>query len=112
VHPRFPVQLVALLATLLALVACGSSGARGADAGTSADASEDAFDGADDAVQDAVVSDSTAGGPYPSLDAPAYGPDGCLLNATPCTSDSMCCQGYCNQGACANGAHPGDRPFH
>jgi hypothetical protein len=111
-HPRFAVQLVGLpglLAALLALGACGTSGAHGVDASASADASADAPDATDDVVQ--VVSDSS-GGPYPSLDAPEYGPDGCLLNATPCTSDSMCCQGYCNQGECANGAHPGDRPFH
>ncbi len=114
-HPRLAVRLVGrlgppvLLAAVVALGACGSSGAHGVDAGTSADASEDASDASDDVVQ--AVSDSS-GGPYPSVDAPEYGPDGCLLNATMCTTDSMCCQGYCNQGVCANTAHPGERPFH
>lgn len=101
-----------MLAALLA--GCGSSAAHGADAGPAVDASED---GPGDATADVPPDDAgdlDAGplGPYPSPDAPEYGPDGCALISTPCTTDIMCCQGYCNQGACANMAHPGDRPFH
>ncbi len=101
-----------MLAALLA--GCGSSAAHDADAGPTVDASED---GAGDATADVAPDDAgdlDVGplGPYPSPDAPEYGPDGCALISTACTTDSMCCQGYCNQGACANMAHPGDRPFH
>ncbi len=100
--------LLAVLAMTLA--ACGSSPHGGSDAaapiedagGDVGDAPADSDDGGE--ALDVVT------GPYPSADAPEYGPDGCLLTAIPCTDDTMCCSGFCNQGECGSHPHPADVP--
>ena len=106
----FKHSITATLALLL--VACGSSSPHGAtDSGPS---DEDAADDAGDDASDAAVAndggDLDVLGPYPSEDAPQYGPDGCALITVTCTDDTMCCSGLCMQGVCASPVHPADVP--
>jgi hypothetical protein len=96
---------------VVAAVACGSSSPHGATDGGSTleDADGDVTD-APPAASDGGEALDAVTGPYPSEDAPEYGPDGCLLTAIACTDDTMCCSGFCNQGECGSHAHPADVP--
>ena len=106
---RAALPMAALVAAIFGL-ACSSSPRGPVDAGAPAeDAPEDASDAEPEASDSSVISDA-ATGPYPSEDAPEFGPDGCALNSIACTQDRMCCSGVCNQGECASPVHPADRP--
>ncbi len=100
-----------LLAVLVMACGSSSSGPHGTpdDAAPPDDAEADASDAP-------ATSDDDGGppfdatGPYPSDDAPEYGPDGCLLISISCTDDTMCCSGWCNQGECGTHTHPESVP--
>ena len=102
--------LTALVVTLATVGACGSSPHGASDAAAPIEDSSDDVTDAPPPGDDGGEPVDAVTGPYPGEDAPAYGPDGCLLTAIPCTSDTMCCSGFCNQGECGTHAHPADVP--
>jgi hypothetical protein len=100
-----------LLAALAAIVtACGSSPHGTTDAAAPIEDSGSDVSDAPATSDDGGEALDASTGPYPSEDAPEYGPDGCLLISIPCTVDTMCCSGFCNQGECGSHPHPADVP--